>query len=292
MGKPMTGIIGVLDLKRPGVKLLYWAVFAIMIGVSLLCLLPPLWIMLSSLKDVKEFFTIPPTIIPQTLDLSKIVSTWKLLDFGRLYLNTFIMTAGCLLFALVFNGLLGYFLSKLRPRGSSFIFGMVLWTMLLPNTLGMVPIFKNIIDFPVLHINFSNTFWPMWMMIGANAFYVIVFKGFFDNIPHALVEAARIDGCSLLGIFWRIVLPLSKPVMMAITIFTIQATWSDFFWPYMVLKDQSLWTVIVAIFNLKGTTTLDIQFVALTFSIIPPAILFLFFQKYIMQGFTFSGIKG
>ncbi|UVI29744.1 carbohydrate ABC transporter permease [Paenibacillus spongiae] len=292
MAKQTNGIISTLDMKRPGVKLLYWGLFAFMAAVSLVCLLPPLWIMLSSLKDVKEFFTIPPTIIPKTYDLSKVVSTWKLLDFGRLYWNTLIVTAGCLFFALTFNGLLGYFLSKLRPKGSAVVFGMVLWTMLLPNTLGMVPIFKNIIDFPVLHLNFSNTFWPMWMMAGANAFFVIVFKGFFDNIPQALIEAARMDGCSPLGIFRRIVLPLSKPVMMAVTIFTIHGTWSDFFWPYMVLKEKSLWTVIVAIYNMKGTTTLDIQFIALTFSIIPPAILFLFFQKYIMQGFTFSGIKG
>jgi multiple sugar transport system permease protein len=292
MQKQSSGVIGALDMKDPGFKAVYWIFFALMVIVSLICLLPPLWLMLSSLKDVKEFFAVPPTLIPKHYDLQKISGTWKLLEFGRLYWNTLLVTTGCLVFALTFNGLLGYFLSKLRPRGSSIVFGCVLWTMLLPNTLGMVPIFKNIIDFPVLHLNFINTFWPMWMMAGANAFFVIIFKGFFDNIPTALIEAARIDGCSRLGIFWRIVIPLSKPVLMAVAIFSVNNTWSDFFWPYMVLKDKGLWTVIVAIFNLKGTTPLDLQFIALTFSIIPPALLFIFFQKYIMQGFTFSGIKG
>jgi multiple sugar transport system permease protein len=287
-----SGLISPLDLKYTRVKVLYWGLFLLLIVISLICLLPPIWVMLSSLKEAKEFYAIPPTVVPKSLHFSKLASTWKLLDFGRLYLNTFALTAGSVVFALLFNGMLGYFLSKLRPRGSSFVFALVLWTMLLPNTLGMVPVFKSIIDFPVLHLNLMNSFWPMWMMSGASAFNVIIFKGFFDNIPQSLIEAARIDGCNRLGIFWRIMIPLSKPVIMAITIFTVNGTWSDFFWPYMVLRDKGLWTVIVAIFNLKGTTTLDVQFVALTFSIIPPAILFLLFQKYIIQGFTFSGIKG
>lgn len=286
------GIIGKLDYKKGSVKLLYWILFALLVVIALVCLLPPLWVLSSSVKDIKEFFAIPPTLIPRTFQPDKLWDAWRQLDFTTLYLNTLFLTIGMLVFSILFNGMTGYFLSVLKPKGSRIVFLLVLWTMLLPNTLGMVPIFKNIIDFPLIGINLTNTFWPMWMMAGANAFYVIVFKGFFDGIPSALIDAAKIDGGTRLSIFFRIVVPLSKPVIMAITIFTINGAWADFFWPYMVLKDSSMWTVIVAIFNLKTAVPLDLQYAALTFAIIPPAILFVFFQKYIMQGFTFSGIRG
>ncbi|UUZ97097.1 ABC transporter permease subunit [Paenibacillus sp. P25] len=167
-----------------------------------------------------------------------------------------------------------------------------MWTMLLPNTLGMVPIFKNIIDFPVIGINLTNTFWPMWMMAGANAFYVIVFKGFFDGIPPSLVDAAKMDGGTRLSIFFRVVAPLSKPVIMAITIFTVNAAWADFFWPYMVLKDQSMWTVIVAIFNLKSVVPLDIQFIALTFAMIPPLSCLSFSKGTLCRDLRSAGSEG
>ncbi|MBN2984057.1 MULTISPECIES: carbohydrate ABC transporter permease [Cohnella] len=289
--RDFVGIIGKLDYKRPGIRLLYALLLAALAIISLVCLLPPLWIFASSVKDIKEFFAIPPTLIPRTFQLDKLADTWRELNFARLYANTLLLTAGTVVFSVLFNGLLGYFLAVLKPAGSRFVFVLVLWTMLLPNTLGMVPIFKTIIDFPLLG-NLTDSFLPLWMMAGANAFYAIIFKGFFEGIPQALIDAAKIDGCTRLAIFFRIVVPLSVPVMMAITIFTVNAAWADFFWPYMVLKDSGMWTVIVAIFNLKSAAPLDVQFIALTYAIIPPAILFLVFQKYIMQGFTFSGIRG
>jgi len=285
------GIIGQLDYKNRKVRIFYWSLFAVLILIALICLLPPIWIMLSSLKDVKEFYSVPPTIIPKTFHFNKVWEVWKIQNFTRLYFNTFIMMIGIIVFAIGCNGLMGYFLSKLKPRGSKIVFILVMWTMLLPNTLGMVPVFKNILSFPLIGISLMDTFWPMWLMAGANAFNVIIFKGFFDAIPQSYVEAARIDGGTHLGIFIRIILPLSLPVLVAVTILTMNSAWSDFFWPYMVLRDDKLWTVIVAVFNLQGSVTMDKQVVALTFSILPPALLFIFFQRYIMGGISFSGLK-
>jgi multiple sugar transport system permease protein len=289
--KPMNGVIGALDFKSTRIKLLYWTLMLVLVLISLVCLLPPLWLLLSSLKNIKEFFSVPPTLLPHTFEPQKLWETWRQLKFTELYWNTLVITAGSIVFALFFNGLMGYFFAILKPRGSRILFAVVLWTMILPNTLGIVPVFKNIISFPLLGINLMNTFWPMWMMAGASAFYVVIFKGFFEGIPPSLIDAAKIDGGTKLSIFTRIVLPMSKPIMATITIFTVNATWADFFWPYMVLKKKELWSVTVAIFNLKGLVPMDIQFIALSFAIIPPAILFLLFQKYILQGFTFSGIK-
>lgn len=289
--KESNGIISSLDYKHTRVKLFYYAILLLLLIVSLVCLLPPLWLFASSLKDIKEFFQMPPTLIPHSFELRKLWDTWGQLNFTRLYGNTAVITAGSIVFALLFNGLAGYFLSVLKPAGSRILHALILWTMLLPNTLGIVPIFRNIISFPLGGVNLMNTYWPMWMMAGSSAFYVIIFQGFFDKIPSALIEAAKLDGANGLSIFARIVMPMSKPILATIAIFTVNAAWADFFWPYMVLKEKALWSVTVAIFNLKGLVPMDIQFVALTFAIVPPAILFVLFQKYILQGFTFSGMK-
>lgn len=289
-----TGILVFTDTKKKSVKLVYGVLFASMICIALICLVPPLWVMLSSMKDIKEFFQIPPTFIPKSFHPEKLVEAWQKLDFLKYYINTLTVAGGAVIFSVVFNGLAGYVLSRLKPRGSKIIFHVMLWTMMLPSSVGMIPLFKNMIDLPILHINLTNSYLPLWLMAGANAYYVIIFKSFFDGIAKEYIEAARLDGCSDFGIFWRVITPLSKPVMMVVTLFTINAVWSDFLWPYILLKDPKDYTVMVKIFTMKGTAgySADMQMIAVAFAIIPPAILFLIFQKQLMTGFNLGGIKG
>lgn len=290
-----TGIISKFDMQNPSVKVLYGVIWFFMILAILICFLPPLWCMTSALKDSREFFSVPATLIPRSFHPEKLWETWEMLNFGQAYINTVIVLCGSLVMSLVCNGMMGYVLSRLRPRGYKLVLSLVLWTLMLPQSVSQVPLFKNFLSLPILGINITESYLPMWLLAGANAFYVLIFKSFFDSIPQSLIEAARLDGCTNLGIFFRVMLPLSKPVLMVIAIFTINASWSDFFWPYLVLGSRSeLYTVMVKIFYMAGSSgySEDIQVVALIFTIIPPTILFLFFQRYIMSGFTLSGIKG
>lgn len=290
-----TGIISKFDMQNPSVKILYGVIWFFMILAVLICFLPPLWCMTSALKDSREFFSVPATLIPRSFHPEKLWETWEMLNFGQAYINTVIVLCGSLVMSLVCNGMMGYVLSRLRPRGYKLVLSLVLWTLMLPQSVSQVPLFKNFLSLPILGINITESYLPMWLLAGANAFYVLIFKSFFDGIPQSLIEAARLDGCTNLGIFFRVMLPLSKPVLMVIAIFTINASWSDFFWPYLVLGSRSeLYTVMVKIFYMAGSSgySEDIQVVALIFTIIPPTILFLFFQRYIMSGFTLSGIKG
>lgn len=289
------GIISKFDMQNPSVKVLYGLIWFFLILAVLLCFVPPLWCMTSALKDSREFFSVPATLIPRSFHPEKLWETWEMLNFGQAYLNTIFVLCGSLIMSLVCNGMMGYVLSRLRPRGYKLVLSLVLWTLMLPQSVSQVPLFKNFLSLPILGINITESYLPMWLLAGANAFYVLIFKSFFDGIPQSLIEAARLDGCTNLGIFFRVMLPLSKPVLMVIAIFTINASWSDFFWPYLVLGSRSeLYTVMVKIFYMAGSSgySEDIQVVALIFTIIPPTILFLFFQRYIMSGFTLSGIKG
>lgn len=284
------GLISFVDLKKPTIKLLYATLVLICILVALICLVPPIWVLLSSLKNIKEFFAVPPTIIPRTFEPEKIVETWKKLDFLKYYINSGIMIVGCIGCAVVFNGLAGYVLSILKPKGTKLVLYLILWSLMLPATTNLVPVLKNIVFFKM-----TDSFIPLWLSYGAGAFNVMLFKSFFDALPVSIIEAARIDGCSRLKIFYRIVLPLSKAVCMVVIIMTINSAWSDFLLPYLVLKNPNKFTVMVKIFDLANGSTpfpYDIRLLALLFAIVPPAVLFIFFQKHITQGISLSGIKG
>lgn len=291
--KKESGIWTSLDLKKTRIKLAYWIVFAVMALLTAICLFPILWIFLSAFKDMKEFTSVPPTIIPKTFHPEKIVEVWKSMNFGKFYLNTLTVALGSLIVCILSNGLAGYVLSRLKPKGYSFFFRLIVWTMLMPTSVSMIPLYMTFIDFPIFHFNLTDTYIPMWMMAGAAPFYIMVFKSFFDSIPLSYIEAARIDGCSTMGIFMKIIIPLSKPVLVVIAMFTLNGAWGDFFWPYLVLKNPNLMTVSVQIFNMKnGSWSTNVYMIALMFVILPPALFFVFAQKHIMTGFTMSGVKG
>jgi multiple sugar transport system permease protein len=286
------GLIGAVEFKRGPVRLLYWLMFALLLLLGAVCLFPPLWVLLSSMKDINEFFAVPPTIIPRTFHPEKLANVWRDMNFGLYYRNSLLMAAGDLLWCLTLNGLAGFVISRLKPKGSTLLFTLIMWTMLMPSSLNLVPLFRTFLDFPVLHLNLTNTFFPMWIMSGANCFYILMFKSFFDTIPASYVEAARIDGCSALGIFGRVILPMSKPIIMVVSIFTVAGSWDNFMWPYLVLKDAALRTVPVHLFTLRTYFSKDLQVAAILFALLPPAALFCVFQKQIMSGANMSGIKG
>ena len=287
-----TGLITALDFKKTSVKISYWIMFFMLIIISLVSMFPPFWVAMSSLKSMEEFFSIPPTLMPKTIYFEKISETWNSLSFSKYYINSLMMLVGDLVFALVFNGICGYVLSMLRPKGSNFLMIVVLWTMMMPATLSMVPLFKTFLDLPIFHINITNSYLPMWIISAANCFYILMFKSFFDTIPKSYVEAARIDGCSNLKIFYKIILPMSKPILMVVSIFVVSGSWDNFFWPYLVLKDTKLYTVAVQLFFMKGFFPMDVQIVASFFAMIPPAIMFVLLQKHIMNTGNSTGEKG
>ncbi len=297
--KKTTGLITSTDLKNYRMKIFYWFIFLLMVVFAIICFFPPLWLFISSLKNVQEIYSMKPALLPETVKWNKIIDVWVQLNFFTYYINSLKVMSGEIVFSILFNSILGYVLSQLKPKGTSLIMILLLWTLLLPNTVNIVPVYKNIINFPFLHINLSNTYWPLWFMAGANSFFTLIFKSFFDEIPRSYTEAALLDGCSSFRIFTSIFVPLSKPVVFVITILTFTRSWSDFFWPYMVLSDKNNYTVMIRLFSMmaSGNTgkglSIDYQMLAIVYSMIPPIIIFFFLQKYILKGgLTLGGIKG
>lgn len=274
------------------VRIFYTIAYAILIILALVCFLPPIWVFVSAFKDINEFLANPPTIIPRSFNPGKFVEAWKQSNFGRSYLNTMIMGAGNVVFNIGANGFAGYALSRLKPKGWRLIFTLLTWSMMMPASVCMVPLFMDFCELPIFGINITDSFLPFWIMSAGGAFTTLLFKSFFDSISLSYLEAARIDGCSEIGIFMRIIVPLSKPIMFTVMVFALNGIWGDFLWPYLILRDENLWTTGVKIYKMQGSATKDMQFMVMLFVTIPPVIVYLFLQKYMMKGISIGGVKG
>ncbi len=282
-----TGVISPIELKSFKYKLLYWTIVFILILLVMLSLVPSLWILLSGFKDVKEIYKIPPNLFPNKIDLSKLAMVWSKYKISSGYLSTIIISIGDLVCAIIFPALGGFVLSRLRPRGSKLILTLLLWTMMLPGQVRMVPTFMLFSS-----LNMMNTYVPIWMMAAANIFNTFLFKNYFDSISISLIEAAQIDGCTDLGIFAKVILPLAKPIIMFIAISSMNASWSNFMWPLLLIKDEKMTPTAVLLYRLKATAQLDHYMLAIIFGMIPPAILYAIFQRQILGGANIGGVKG
>ena len=287
------GLLNFADFKKKRFKLLYWTLFLILFILSLVCLIPIIWVGLSGFKDVSEMYAIPPTFFPKSIDLRDVADVWKKVNVLKYFNNSIILIVGCWIFDIVINGFAGYVLSRLKPLGSRIIETLVFWSMLLPS-ISMVPLYMTFVDVPIIHINLIGSYLPVWMMAGANAFNILLFRNFFNSIPMAYIEAARIDGCSDMGIFGRIILPLSKPIIMVVTIFSVTTTWGNFMWPYLILGNTDFEPIAVMLYRMSNNPNLfDNEYMLLLMlSIIPMIIVYAFFSKHIMGGLDIGGIKG
>ena len=282
----------VLDIEMHSRKTkLFQACLIVLFSViALLYLVPLLWIFLSAFKSTEEFLSVKPTLFPKEISLSKMWDVWQRGKLLSKYGNTIIMSLGNIVFTLLFCGLAGYSLSRIKPTGTKLVMSVVFWSMMMPGNLAMVPLFINFTK-GIFGIKLMNSFLPIWLMSAANAFYVLIFKSFFDGIPNSLIEAARIDGASEFTIFMRIVLPLSRPAVFTISIFTFTGSWGSFLWPSLILSDEKQ-VLGMAIVKQAQYMLVDEYFMLLLFAILPPVLFFIFFQKYIMDGYTIGGVKG
>lgn len=285
---PRTGVIRDYDMHSASVRIGYAFIYALCAIMVIFAIFPLIWIVLAGFKDLKEFMS-STSILPNSFSLSLFLKTWSQLGIAKNYLNSLISVAGSVVCALVFNGLLGYGLAILKPRGYGVVKKLVMFSLLMPTTISIVPLFMNI-----QRLGMGNSFLPLWLSYGANAMYVVLFIQFFESLPGSMIEASRIDGCTPLQTFFHVVMPLSRPICAVVTIFAINASWSDFLLPYLVLRSGSMQTVMVRlfVFSTEQTVNADAMMRSVVFSMIPPIILFVLFQKQLTENSISSGIKG
>lgn len=288
------GLINGMEYKSTKYKVLYGVIIFLLIFFSVIALIPILWLFLVGFKDASKVFESPFKFFPDSFNIMKLFEVWKTVGFTKYFINTLVIMIGAVVCAVVFNGLLAYAISILKPAGSKIVYSLVLASYMIPAVASLVPLYGNIIS---LKLSGYGIYIPLCLLYGANAYYFMMFKNYFDTIPRSLFEAAKIDGASSLDMFFRVAIPLSKPIISVVAIFSMTATWADFLLPYLLIQKDDLYTVMVKIYNLKSTMPqmanfgMDKYLMSLSITVIPQIILFLIFQKQITGINASSGIK-
>lgn len=288
------GIVSPADRRRRRVR---WTlrvveaatlIFLLIVGLG-----PLLWMIKSSITPTQDTLRMPMALWPNGFDLDQLATAWSRTHIDRYLLNTVWIAVGSWIVQIVVATTAGYALSVLKPRFHRVLTGMVLATLFVPAIVLLVPLYLTVVDFPVLHVRMIDTFWAVWLPAGAGAFNVIVIKRFFDNLPREIFDAARVDGAGPFQLFWRIVLPMSRPIIGVVSVFAVIGTWKDYLWPLLVLRNPDLQPLSVRLPTLQPTTDLGIFIAALTISSLIPIALFLLFQRLFLRGPGLSGaLKG
>jgi multiple sugar transport system permease protein len=288
------GIVSAADWRRPRIRL----AMRILQGTTLLFLLivglgPLLWMIKASVTPTQDTLRMPMALWPNGFDLGQLATAWSRTHIDRYLLNTIWIAAGSWLVQIVVATTAGYALSVLKPRFHRILSGLVLATLFVPALVLLVPLYLTVVDMPIVHFRMIDTFWAVWLPAGASAFNVVVIKRFFDNLPREIFDAAKVDGAGPFQLFWRIVLPMSRPIIGVVSVFAVIATWKDYLWPLLVLRKPDLQPLSVRLPTLQPTTDLGVFIAALTISSLIPILLFLVFQRLFLRGAGLSGaLKG
>ena len=298
--RPATGstrtLISSAQLNRRSGKITYRIVLTVVIVAFTLAFIGPLYFLFSDgLKSTQEAIATPPTLYPHHVYPSTYVQAWDRLDMARLLWNTLYYAFGALAFQLVFDVTAAYALSKLRPFLGNAILFLMLATLMIPATVLVIPQYVTMAAEPIVHWNLIGSPWAIWLPSAANAFNIFLLKRFFDSIPTDYIDAAQIDGASRIRILWRIVLPMSRPIIGVVSIFGLVAVWKDFLWPLLAEYGYTPTreTLNVGIWQASnGATTQNLIIAASAMAAIPTIVFFLIFQRNIMAGLTSGGIRG
>lgn len=290
-------LVSPLMLKRPAGRVIYWTVFALLLVSTLITFGPLYWMFISAVKSSLEIFQTPPTFWPLHPVWSNYAAAWNVLQYPLYFGNTLILAAGAVVLQLLVSATAAFALSKLHPAGKGIIQFVFFSTLMVPPVVYLIPQFVNISDLPLIHVSLVNNWAGVWLPEAASALNILILKSFFDTIPTELTDAARLDGANGWQIFSRIILPLSRPALAVVTIFTVVASWKDFLWPLLVLFNPDLQPLSVAIFHEAGiNSTYPLPFnylmAGLVLASIPPILLFLLFQRQIIRGVNLTGLKG
>ncbi len=277
-------------LRRAGRAAL---IYGLLIFFGVIFALPLVWMVSTSLKSDAEVFIFPPRWIPNPIMWSNYPTGWTMYAFSTYLRNTVIITLLAGVGQVFSASAVAYGFARLRFPGRDFLFTIVLATLMLPSVVTLVPLY---LLFKM--VGWVNTFLPLIVpaFFGGGAFYIFLLRQFFMTIPVDLTDAARIDGATDYGIFWRIMLPLSRPALATVAIFSFMANWNDFMGPLIYLNSEEKRTLTLGLrdFIVASAQRTEFQYLMAvsTITILPVMLVFFFAQKYFIQGVVLSGLKG
>ena len=259
-----------------------------MIAIGML--IPLLWLISTAFKsETENLYRFPPQFIPESPTFQNFIKVWHTVPFGSYFLNSIFVSSLTVFFNLLLSSLAAYPLARLDFKGKDILFSAIISTIMIPFQIVMIPLYILTVQ-----LGLKNTYIGVIFPAIASAFGIFLLRQAFQGVPKELEEAARMDGCSEIGIWWNVMLPSVRPALVTLAIFVFIGSWSDFLWPLIVLDDPNLYTLPLGVSKLDGTFANDLRLVAAgsLISIAPALIVFLLLQRYIVPSEAASGVKG
>lgn len=265
-------------------------IYGLLLAIALAMVFPMLWLVSTSLKGAGEnLLTSPPQLIPQRPTLDNYHQVWQTNPFFQYFVNSTIVAVLTVAINLVICSLAAYPLARLHFPGREAILGLIIATIMIPFQVVMIPLY-------ILAVNLGlrNTYLGLVLPYLASAFGIFLMRQAFQTVPKELEEAARLDGCSDLGVWWHVMIPATRPALVTLGIFVFIGTWGEFLWPLILLDRPERYTLPLGVAQLAGSFSLDWRLVAAgsVLSVLPVLLLFVFLQRYIIPTETASGVKG
>lgn len=267
-----------------------------LIITSILSIFPFIWLTSTSLKGVNEdIFAYPPQIIPQDFTLTNYIGVWQQVNFLGYFFNSMVVAGLTVLLNLVLSSLAAYPLARMQFKGKKIFFFSILATIMIPFQAIMLPVYIITLKLHLIDsVNSIMGYIGLVMPFAVSAFGIFLMRQAFLKIPRELEEAAIIDGCNVFQMFCKVVIPMVKPTLAVLAVFTFIGSWGEFLWPSIVLTKDSMYTLPVGINNLQGMFSANWRFIAAgsIIATIPIIIFFLAMQKYFISGENDGAIKG
>ncbi|MDA2998006.1 MAG: carbohydrate ABC transporter permease [Actinomycetota bacterium] len=259
-----------------------------LLALSFVVLAPVSWFVLSSFKDLTDFSSRPPMLFPTRWATENYSEAFAMYDYTRYFLNSLFVTVVATLLTLVINSMAAFAFAKYNFRGKDGLFILTLAMIMIPLQVILIPMYLV-----VSSLGLVNTYWGMIIPAAATPTGVFVIRQYMLTIPDELLESARMDGAGEFRIYARIVMPLARPALVVVAIFSILWRWNDFLWPLLIAQEERLYTLPVALALLNGQLVVPYTIVLAmsVMSIVPVLFMFVFMQRQIIQGIAHTGIK-
>ena len=265
--------------------------YAFLILIAIIVLFPFYWMIISSLKTLDEYKLSVPTLFPETIVFGNYAEAFTEANLGRLFLNTVYVGLVSTVLSLIITVLSAFAFARLEFKGKNALFAVLLATMMIPGELFTITNYQT-----VFYLNWMNTFTVLIVPFLVSVFYIYLLKQNFMQIPNELYLAAKVDGTSDLKYLWRVMIPLSLPTLISITILKMMGAWNSYVWPNLVTDSDEYRLITNGLRNAfvesTGDVNIPVQMAAVAIVSAPLFLVFLFLRKYIMKGVSRSGIKG
>lgn len=265
--------------------------YSTLIIISFVCLVPFYWMIRSSLMDMSQIFKMPPEWIPKPIRFSNYKEALTMLPFAKYFSNTLIIVVLSVSGTVITSSLCAYSFSRINWKGRDKVFGILLTAMMIPFAVTLIPTFIG-----WQKLGFVNTYAPLVVpaWFGGGVFNVFLLRQFFKTIPKELDEAALMDGAGHFTIYSKIILPLSKPSLIVVGLFSFMGSWNDFLGPLVYLNDGDKFTLSLGLMQFQGMYSAQWQYMMAASSvvIIPTVVIFFMGQKYFIEGISMTGMKG